>query len=214
MTEAERVFRRLLAKHHPDRGGDPEIFKQLLSERPTRDVVCLECGKSFTPRGKKTKCSADNTYRGFYCGRWCANRALARTRRKPKALRTGAVVSLLFAIVTIVGGQGFVISEFVATGADGKPVCRTSNARESYGLAWDPPNGGTPPNTYFVKQTFPNGQWNVTNVGNTYWLPVAITVNGPFGTYCYAVASGVMLTPTNGSPVSPTRFVIKPPNFN
>lgn len=44
MSEIKKSFRKLALKHHPDRGGDPEKFKEI---NAAKEVISLQKNKDF-----------------------------------------------------------------------------------------------------------------------------------------------------------------------
>lgn len=69
-----------LAAHHPDRGGDPELFKRLVAERDrerAESIVCLNCGKR-EPIGTH----ACNWRTRIKVAKFCSNQCATRYRQR------------------------------------------------------------------------------------------------------------------------------------
>lgn len=39
MNEIRKAFKKLALKHHPDRGGDPEKFKEINAAKEVKDLI-------------------------------------------------------------------------------------------------------------------------------------------------------------------------------
>jgi hypothetical protein len=81
VQEAERAFRRLAGEHHPDRGGDPERFRQIVAARRA-----LTAGGTSTARGSRTDAP---DHRVFFVARQPLWRTVLQALRRTWSERRG-----------------------------------------------------------------------------------------------------------------------------